>query len=377
MKNIVKTAGAFAAAAALLCSSGCTGNTKWAFKTDSDTVSNGMWIFCTFGSTSDAYSKVNTASSETSSDSGSTDFEDQKIDGKDVKDWICDEAKKNALEYLALKELADEKELELDDSTVDLYKNYYKQMYESYENSYDKIFTDLGVSSDSFCKLNTYPSMIRSELFKKLYGKDGELEVKDDELKTYFKENYVSYYYISADLTTKDADNNTVSVSDETKASYQQFFTKYANILNNNNNTTDDVTKQYKVDFNLTDSQTAPAVSKDVLKSNLSEDKELDKLILDTKEKTAVTKEIDSTLYLVYRFDISQKADTIKSADAESEEETGIDRDSVLQNMKKDDFDKYISDYVEKFDYETNDACLDKYSVGRTIGIMKDKKLLP
>ncbi len=374
MKNIVKTAGAFAAAAALLCSAGCA-NTKWAFESDSDTVSNGMWILCTFNSASEAYSKVSTASSESSADSD-TDFEDKEIDGQCVKDWIYDNAKKNALEYLALQELADEKDIELDDSMTDLYKNYYKQMYDSYESSYDKIFSDLGVSSDSFWKINTYPSMIKSELFTKLYGKDGELEVKDDELKTYFKENYVSYYYISVDLTTKDADNNTISVTDETKAKYEQFFKKYANMLNNNGNSTDDVTKQYKVDFELTDSQTPPSVSKDVLKSGLSEDKELDKLILDTKEKTAETKTIDSTLYLVYRYDISEKADTIKSAEAE-EEETGIDRDSVLQNMKKDDFDKYINDYIEKFDYSSNDACLDKYSVGRTISIMRDKNLLP
>ncbi len=340
-------------------------NVPWVLKTEDTLVSLSMWTLCTFNSASEAYNKVSSQSG-TSSD---VDFEDQKIGGKDVKDWIYDDAKKNALEYIALKELADKKKLELDDSLIEMFKSYYRQFYESSKS----LFSDLGISMDSFLKISTYPSMIKSELFKNLYGKGRELEVKDDELKTYFKENYISYYYVSVDLSTMDADNNTISVSDETKAKYEQFFKKYEKMLNNGN-TTDDVTKQYRIDLGLIDSQMPSSVYNVVHKSDISEGTELDRFILGTKEKTAKVKIIDNTIYLVYRFDIREKADKIRDTDG-NYDESFIDRDSVLQNMKKDDFEEYIRKAVESLAYETNESSIKNFSVDRALKIIKSNNL--
>ena len=369
MKKIIKTAGAFTAAAALLCSAGCTGDTKWAFKTDKDTVSSGMWIYYTFNASYEAYGKLGTAEDGTTVKLDDIDFGSEKIDGQTATDWIYARAKKDAKTYLALEKLAAEKDIKTDESMSDYLNQNYKQTYDSYNNYYNDLFTKLGVSSDSFCKANTYPTLVENELFKKLYGKDGEFEVKDDELKKYFKENYISYYYVTVDLKKEDSDGNKTDLDDETKATYTQNFKKYANMINNGDKTVDDVTAQYKVDFGTKE---APVTTNDTLKSNLSSS-ELDTLILETPAKTAVTKTIDDKLYMVYVYDINEKAETISSIDTEeSKEKTGIDRNTILSSMKSADFEQYIKDACDKLDYERNDACVHKYDANRTIGIMKD-----
>ena len=58
MKNIFKCAAAVTMAAALACSAGCTGDTKWSFKTDHLSLTSGMWISYTFDGVNNALQKV-------------------------------------------------------------------------------------------------------------------------------------------------------------------------------------------------------------------------------------------------------------------------------------------------------------------------------
>ena len=77
---------------------------------------------------------------------------------------------------------------------------------------------------------------------------------------------------------------------------------------------------------------------------------------------------------LVYRFDIREKADKIRDTDG-NYDESFIDRDSVLQNMKKDDFEEYIRKAVESLAYETNESSIKNFSVDRAIKIIKTNNL--
>ena len=101
---------------------------------------------------------------------------------------------------------------------------------------------------------------------------------------------------------------------------------------------------------------------------------DLNKAILEAEEGKAVTKEIGTKLYMIYRYKIQDKAAKIKAAsDETSDDETEIiSREDIVKKMKSDDFEKYVSDAEDKLDYTRNDACVHKYDVLRTVNILVD-----
>ena len=379
MKNILKSAAAVTCAAALLCATGCS-DTKWSFKTDHKTLSSGVWINYTFEGVSDALTKMQETNKDATLDS--LDFEKDKIDDMLLKDWAYAEAKKKELRYLTLDKLAAQLDVEVSDDTYNSAKNLYSSIYKSY---YSEMFEKLGVSEDSYCQASVMPNLLSDEIFTKLYGKGGSKEVADKNLQAYFVDNYVSYYYVSCDLTVAETTTSTDTeasqtetteaaaakrVDDKTLATYTENFTKYANMLNNGGKTTADVAEEYKKDFGV---ETVPETSETVAKDTLSTENKLQKAILDAKEGKAVTQEIDDKLYLIYRFDIKTKTDKIKAADDNTDEnETEIiSREDILKKMKSEEFEKYLDDEQDKLDYVRNDACIHKYDVMRTVGILK------
>ena len=371
MKNIVKSAAAVVLAGALLCASGCS-DTKWSFKTDSKALSNGVWIYYTFEGVSDALAKVQETDEKATLDS--IDFEKDKIENKIAKDWAYAEAKKKELRYLTLDKLAADLKAEVTDESYNAAKSMYSSIYKSY---YSEMFEKLGVSEESYCQANAMPGLLSDAVFEKIYGKAGTKEVSDKDVEAYFVDNYVSYYYTYCDLTTStDASSEssgTVEAAQrldaETIAKYQENMTKYANMLNNGGKTTDDVTEEYKKDFNV---ETALTASDTTPKSNLSTTNEVYKAILDAAEGKAFTKEINDKLYMIYRFDIKEKAKDIKSNDDATEDDTKtISRETVVKNMKSEEFNKYLDEEQKNLKYTRNDACIHKYDVLRTVSILK------
>lgn len=366
MKNIFKCAAAVTMAAALACSAGCTGDTKWSFKTDHLSLTSGMWISYTFDGVNNALQKVKETDENATLET--MDFNKQEIDGQLAKDWAYADAKKQVIRYLTLDKLAADLGAEVSEETFNSSKYYYSYFYKNY---YSEMYEKLGVSEDSYCKAYLMPQLLSDEVFKKLYDKGGTQEVSDKEVETYFVDNYVSYYYVSCDLTTTDADSGeSKEVDAATKEKYSTNFRKYATMLNNDGKTAKDVADQYKVDFSV---ETVPETTETKHKDDMSTD-DLNKAILEAEEGKAVTKEIGTKLYMIYRYKIQDKAAKIKAAsDETSDDETEIiSREDIVKKMKSDDFEKYVSDAEDKLDYTRNDACVHKYDVLRTVNILVD-----
>ena len=127
MKKILKTAAVITAAAALACSTGCSGDTKWSFSSGENKVTSGSWIFNTYVYTMDAVSELQ------KEDSGNTisniDFEKKLIDGQPAKDWIYLKAKIDCKRQLTLDNLMKNYGAVVDTADVEsmkqLYVNYY------------------------------------------------------------------------------------------------------------------------------------------------------------------------------------------------------------------------------------------------------------
>ena len=365
MKNIFRAAGALACTAAVLCSVGCSSNTKWAYKTDKAELGNGQWIYCTFEGASLALSEVQ--KTDEKADINSIDWDKQEIEGETAKDWIYAKAKETGLKYIMMESLAVENDITIDEAAFDASKYYYSYFYNNY---YHDLFTELGVSEDSYCKVCLRPDMISDKLFANMSGTVGDRELPKDEVEKFFKENYVSYYYISCDLK-KTENNEKVDLDADTLAKYRENFAKYADMINKDKKSTDDVTEQYKKDFDV---ENTPAVSETAYKDDLTTS-DLNSAILEAKVGEAVTKEIDDKLYLIYRYDINSKVQYIKADDEEKAEGATevISKEGILKKMKDDDFQQYLKEERDKLQYDRNDACVHKYDVTRTLNILKSQ----
>ncbi len=365
MKNIVKSAAVITSAAALLLTSGCMGDTKWAFKSDEYYAKNSAWILNTYISTMGAVNKA--AESDSSINIKNMNFDKQEIEGKLAKDWVYAEAKASCLRMITLNKLVKEYNAKVDQSTFDMQK----QMYLNYYYTPSKeLYEELGVSEDTFVEAYIMPEANYDAVFNAIYQKGGTKAVSDEDVEKYFTDNYVTYYYLTYNLKMTDDTGTSVDIDDETKDKYEENFRKYQHMLNDQSKTTKDVDEQYKVDFGAEESNgaTETQAADDI------ENADLKKAVQDAAEKKAEIVTINDKVYLIYKGSIKEKAADIKPDDEITEENSGaVSRNSIVSKMKAEEYKEFFEDELDKLKYVRNDACIAKYSVMRTVDILKKR----
>lgn len=352
MKKTAKSLIALSAAALMLSASGCA-DTSWSFKTKYETLSNGAYIYYTYAAYSDAYSKI-------------TDYDtyilDQKIEDTDATEWIANRAKEECVAHLTMSRLINEKKIKLTDSDLEAYEGYAESIYSYY---FESAFEQLGVSKETYKKCSGTYSAYSEALFKSIYDIGGTSEVSQEDLEKYFTENYTDYYYFSLPLTETDDSNNTVDISDEDKEIITSRFKNYVELINTDGKTKDDVLEKYQSDYS-TDQDPGTSSTAILSESGLPED--LQNAIKELEEGKATCLEVNSSYYFVYKGKIADKLSTIASGSEESE--VVQNRLAVLHKMKNDEYQNYLDEEAKKTKYETNDACLSKYSVKRAVDII-------
>ncbi len=359
IKNILKPVAVIGTAAMIISASGCS-DTSWSIKTKDKTFTNGGWIYYTYAALNDAIDKLN-ENSESSFDITKDDITKKKIEKKDAVDWIYDKAKEKAIEYLTVEKLCKENKLQADKDEIKSIKSNYQSFFES---GYMGIYEQLGISADTFADIYGTYNLREEQLFNHIYGKGGSKEISDDEISKYFTENYTSYYYVPYSLKTTDDDGNEVDIDDETKDKVLTKFAGYAKELNEGK-TTDDIDTEYKSDFEV---ETAPSVKATTVMSDANVSEDLQKVIKELGDKKATVKTIDDTHYLVYKGSISEEAKALIDGTYEN---TTVTSDTIRHKIKDDEFEKYLDGEEKNLKYEMNDACISKYSVQRTIDIVK------
>lgn len=363
--KFLKPAAVLCAAAVLVSAAGCA-DTSWSFKTSNKTLSNGVWIYKT-------YTEANSAISKYQEESGKTlqlsdeDFADKKVEKKNIYQWITEKAKDECAEYLTLEKLVKDNKVKVDKDTISSTEKMYASYFE--QAGMNELFEQLGVSSKSAAYADSTTATYKEDLFKKFYDKEGTKAVSDEEVKKYFTDNYTDYYYIYYSLKTTDADGNSVDIEDAKKETVKINFAKYAKELNEGTKTTTEIDDEYKKDFELGENDTVPSVSstEKLADSNISED--VQKEIKALGDKKATMKIINDTYYLLYKGSIAEKSAKITD---DTGTEDAISRLGILHKMKDDEFDKMIEDEKKKLKFDTNDDCLSKYSVERTVKIIQD-----
>lgn len=365
IKMIAKPLAAISAAAVLISASGCA-DTSWSFKNSSKELSNGVWIYKTYTVMNEAVSKYQEESGKTIQVTDD-DFADKKVEKKKIFDWITDKAKDECVEILTIEKLVKDNKVKIDKESVESNQ----KMYENYMTQYgmDKLYEKLGVATKTAAYADTTIATYKDDLFKALYDKNGSKAVSDEEVKKYFTENYTDYYYINYSFKTTDSEGNSVDIDDATKDKVTAAFAKYAKELNEGKKVTKEIDEEYKTDFELGEDGNVPSVSNvaNMADSNINED--VQKEIKSLGDKKATVKLIDDTYYLLYKGSISEKAEKISD---DTSVEDAISRIDIVHKMKDDEFDKYIEAEKKKLKYDTNNDCLSKYTVERTVNLYKE-----
>lgn len=407
MKNAIKKIAASTICGALLLSMAGCADTSWSVKrNDDEKLSVGTYIYY-----------MNQAYSEAKEKTGKSgnDVLSETIDKKTGDEWIRDRAKELCAEQMTLDKLCQDNKITITDDEIDAtYKSqsvFYGYGYCSYYDMWvmsKQSYEAMGISENSYKNAIIKTALEKDKLFNKLYGEGGSKEVKDSELEKYFKENYVSYKYLTTSLNKTDSNGKSTTMTDEEKEVVKAQYERYVKIINEQGKTIDDVAAQYDKDYPSESSTESSSESSQETTSSASSEKssqpettsseastesstessnsstkksssvqssvedlsndnfvfgdEVKKKLKEMKDNEAAYVATSSAYYFLYKTPI---ADEVSSA--LDKNNTSNYRSKILHSIKDDEFDKYIEEQGKKIDYEFNDAAYNKYTPSRVI----------
>ena len=347
MKTLRKMCAFLLALATLFSLTGCV-NHNWSAKTDDDQIAAGVYIYYMMTAYNDATAKL---------DDEKADVLTATIDGKVGRDWILEETKNYCRRHFAVKTLCAERNITLsEENTTNLNNTLNNMIY-----YYGTFFEEAGISTESVKEVyeNSY---LYSDLLYSLYDGEGEMAVKEEEIKKYFSENYFAYKAIDASYTYTVDGKETNYSDDEIK-------------------TRKELLKQYFEDASKLDKADIDDYNKKFNNRNLKEgekEKDVTKLTLQFVTKDSSTKYGDTFFedlkkaadgdFLHYAIDkkgsyLIQKFDEY-SDDSKYYKDT---RETCIAAMVEDDFVSLLNGQAETMNIVFNDKALKEYSLDALI----------
>ena len=371
MKNFSKILCVVLALVIALSAASCSLSKQYAYEKDDIKLPIGVYIYYLYNAYNSAQSyaqKSDLYDSATGKYDGKKSFLKMEItddDGKTAvaEDWIKDKAAEDTKTAVAIQTKFNDLGCTLDQTEIDSTQSYYKSYW---DQSYSEMLEPYGISFDSFFLAGyTLPAM-ESEAFKAEYGTGGPSAVSDEELTKYFKDNYTSYKYFSANLYTTETAENTdgsaetasenIPLSADKIAEYQKDFDGYATTLSDGGSYAD-VVAEYMKKYAVEEDPTTENVE-DIDEESTDE---IMKTILDMKDGQAMTVVIgddDTTkqIYLVYREPIENQVEAYTDPEQH--------KNDVLSAMKHEEFDEMLKKLAEEMNITLFSAC-DSYKPSR------------
>lgn len=359
----------------------CSLTTQQSYKTDDTELSMGVYIYNLYSAYNQAQGfaqKSDLYDSEEGTYDGKKSFLQMEItDDDDVTatadEWIKEKADEYTRNILAVYHEFNELGCTIDEATEEGYKAqakeywdygpYYQYYGEQYLSPYSEIFEPIGVSYDSFYIASFYTSAMQDKVFDALYKPEGKEAVSDEDLTDFFTENYLSYRYFSVNLYTSEeqptvdetGNETTTSVdtalSEEEVQAYESEFAGYKDTIAAGGSM-DDVVSAYMAAHS--DVESDPSQSDVTTLDNASIGDELKEELkkLNEGEATYITVGEDDNskmMYFIYKAPI---ADQIESYIGDETQ-----RDTVLHEMKDDDFEDLLKNVAKDLDISVNSAC--------------------
>ncbi len=349
----------------------CGENSNWIAKKDGENVPAGIYIYYLISARGEAEGKL---------EEGQELFE-TKIEDKDAATWISDRALQLTKEYLIVEQLFEENKLTLPEGEEE-YINYYAQYLWSY---YGEVYTKNGISINSMISVMLNDSK-STEVFKNLYGKDGEREIPQADIDNYLLENVARLKVITFDIT----DENGEEISEEELKKVNETANGYFERLKNGEDivaladeydeslkeetssdttsseaTSSEVTSSEATSSELTSSETTSSetTSSDeeekvdtrhqsiLLKNNTSLKTENTEKIFALKEGEYTMVTDKSQIIIAQRFNILEDKDASEAYAS-----------TARQDLKGDEYKEYITSLTTQMQLEVNNEAVKRYS---------------
>jgi hypothetical protein len=316
-------------------------NKTWAAKKGDDTMPIGGYIYY-------LYSALGEASSKVSSDQ---EILKATIEDKDAKTWIKDKALTQLKAYYYISDLFTELGLELTEEDTTSIEDTTTSMWSYYQTTME----DMGIAQDSFNKAYSEYSVKYQKVFETMYGEGGEKAVSDDELKTYFTDNYYSYEYFTAPLTKADDSGNSVAMTDEEKTEVENAMSEYVDKINNGSMSVSEAASEYAEKTEGDSTYTAPVPT-----TENSINSDIFTALESAKDNEAVFMETDTTCYVIRRLPIADGFDSFVGDSTQ--------KWSLISSMKADEFQDYVMEQAANVsDVTINEAALNSISVSSLV----------
>lgn len=345
MTNLLKRAAAGVLALAMCVGlSGCYSENKtWAARLGDDTLPIGGYIYYLSSAYSEGAGKVDT----------STEVLKADIEGKTGSDWVTDKAMDYLYSYYYVNQKFDELGLTLDEADQESINNATSSMWTYFKGEFEA----MGIAESSFkLAYSTYNTKL-SKLMQAMYGKGGELELSEDELRSYYTENYVYYQYFYADLSTTDEEGNPVDMDDDEKAEVKTYLTDQADLVSRGRIDLEAAADNYASLHNIDSTISDPvAYQHDNLSSVFSDTLES----LDNGK--AGVADATSRYYVVQKLDIEEDFQALL------EDETRFSR--LINELKLEEFAAYAAEQGKGLGIQLNEDALKDISPARAIGSM-------
>lgn len=348
MKYFKRLASVLLATALLL--SACSGaDTSWAFKSGNTQVTAGLYILYEVGAFSEAEQKI-VADMENYTGMKSSELLKQQLEGKPVSDWIKEKSADSVKEYIAIKEKFESMGLYVSDSeTAAIDSNL-----GTIKMSSGDFYTKNGIAESSL--RDYYTGYARENgLFSALYGEGGEFEVKTEELKKNFSDNYamIDILLMYKPYAVPEGETKTLEqliAEDRTKAE------EYLNRLKNGEEIeelvyewqTSDATEEQKANMTKPEKGELSMVVSESGRANYGD--VLTDAALGANVGDVRMVEEDEFFIVFKKTDIMEDSEVFESY-----------KNTVLQEMKFDEYKAKVKEWAAAVQIDVNDAAIKKY----------------
>lgn len=263
---------------------------------------------------------------------------DQKVDGKNMADYLEDKAMKMTKEYCAVTEKFKELGLELTDDELKSVSDSATDTFNSKKDMYE----ELGISKESI-KLILKETKMKDKIFEYYYGKDGKEAPSDEDIQKYVTDNYLRFKSITISKSTNSDEEIKKKENEENKALAEKYFKQaegksfadFDEVISDYNKYVEEKNKQAsgdsssQGDTSSSDQSSSQADSSSSAESASAADSSSSKVgDSDSSSQAESSSQTDSSS----QSDSSSQADSSSKADSSSQDESSLKTDGSSQD---------------------------------------------
>ena len=234
MNRLARTTAAVLTAAAVAVSTAGCADISTVGTIEGENIAAGVYIRYVMQAISEADNEIDQQLSEagqSASDIENFSYLNYNVQEKPYKEYVKDRAIELTKQHIAVQKRFEELGLELTDTEVSTEKEEIADMWNSEMNyygyslgiTYGDYYKNMGISRSSYQEVELN-SMMSNKLFDKYYDENGITATDENDIKTYFNDNYGRFQIIEVSLT--EGDGSAIE-TDEGKAEMEKMANDY------------------------------------------------------------------------------------------------------------------------------------------------------